>query len=395
MSFALAMKKFFLGLISLLLILFVAVNIVGAQEKQINLYFFWGDGCPHCESEREFLVQLSDKYPRLKVHSYEVWYDKTNYKYLDEIASRLEVNVSHVPFTVLGDEIYQGFNNSTISQSIENRVDYCSVNECPDSVSKIVGLSDTIPVKGDPITQEKKFTLPKITSLPIFTISLGLLDGFNPCAMWTLLFLISLLLGMKEQKKRWILGIAFILTSAFVYFLFMTAWLKLILFLGFIVWIRIFIGLVAVGGGGYNLREYFVNKNVVCKVTGGNKRQLFFENLRKIIGRKQFVLSLIGIIILAFVVNVVELVCSAGLPVVFTQVLSLSNLLPWQYYGYMLLYIFFFMLDDLFVFVVAMVTLQATGINTKYSRLSHLIGGIAMLIIGLLLIFKPELLMFG
>lgn len=245
----------------------------------------------------------------------------------------------------------------------------------------------TVPVFGEIKT--------KNLSLPLFTILLGALDGFNPCAMWTLLFLISLLLGMKDRKRMWILGSAFIVASASVYFLFMAAWLNLLLFIGFILWIRVIVGLVALAGGGYNLKEYFTNKEAGCKVTGTEKRQRVFEQLKKITQQKSFYLALGGIIILAFAVNLVELICSAGLPVVFTQVLALSNLAKWQYYAYMLLYIFIFMLDDLFVFFAAMLTLQMTGVTTKYTRLSHLIGGILMLIIGLLLIFKPEWLMFG
>jgi hypothetical protein len=53
------------------------------------------------------------------------------------------------------------------------------------------------------------------------------------------------------------------------------------------------------------------------------------------------------------------------------------------------------MLDDLIVFIISMVTLQVTGMTSKYSRFSHLIGGILMLILGALLILRPELLMFG
>ena len=120
-----------------------------------------------------------------------------------------------------------------------------------------------------------------------------------------------------------------------------------------------------------------------------------FSKLKKIIQEKHFLIALGGLIILAFAVNLVELICSAGLPAVYTQVLTLSNLSTWQYYSYLALYIFVFMLDDLFVFFAAMITLQFTGISGKYSRASHLIGGIVMLIIGILMIFKPELLMFG
>jgi threonine/homoserine/homoserine lactone efflux protein len=102
-----------------------------------------------------------------------------------------------------------------------------------------------------------------------------------------------------------------------------------------------------------------------------------------------------GLILLAFAVNLVELICSAGFPVIYLQILSLTPLPFWQYYLYLAFYIFVFMLDDTIVFVVAMITLQLMGVGTKYKRLSNLIGGVLMLILGLLLIFRPEALMFG
>jgi len=107
------------------------------------------------------------------------------------------------------------------------------------------------------------------------------------------------------------------------------------------------------------------------------------------------IIALLGVSALAFSVNLIELLCSAGLPVVFTQMLALNNLNAVQHYLYILLYIFFFMLDDVIVFIVSMLTLEAFGITTKYTKYSHLIGGILMLVIGALLIFRPEVLMFG
>ena len=165
--------------------------------------------------------------------------------------------------------------------------------------------------------------------------------------------------------------------------------------LGFIVWVRALIGLLALGGGGYNLKKFFTEKDSGCKVTGSEERQKFFQRLKSTVNENNFWIALIGIIILAFMVNLVELICSAGLPAVYTQVLALNNLTSWQYYLYILLYILFFMLDDLFVFFIAMATLEMTGVTTKYSRYSQLIGGTIMVVIGILLIFKPEWLMFG
>lgn len=403
-------KKLFkigFGLISLLLL----VGPAFAQEKSVNIYFFWAEGCPHCAHEKPFLEKLEEKYPEIKVHTYETWGNNENRKLLIEVGKKLNTNVSGVPFTVIGEKHFIGWlNEQTTGKEMENAVVCALKDGCRDVVGEILAPKQISPEKEKPCDceEDEKATIPeeldlplfgkinpKNLSLPVLTIILGGLDGFNPCAMWTLLFLISLLLGMEDKKRRWILGSAFIVSSAFVYFLFMAAWLNLLLFVGFIVWVRILIGLVAMGGGGYNLKEFIKNKDSGCKVTGGEKRQMVFEKLKGITHQKKFLIALGGIIVLAFAVNLVELICSAGLPVIFTQVLTMSHLAKWQYYIYMILYIFVFMLDDLFIFFSAMLTLEMTGISTKYSRLSHLIGGVLMLAVGLLLIFKPEFLMFG
>ncbi len=415
-------KKMFIVTTVLFLWLFSAADNTSAQlvasdsaesKNSVNIYFFYGDGCPHCADEKPFLEELNLKNKEVKIYSFEVWKSAKNRSLWTAVGKALKADVSGVPFTVVGDKVFIGYAEYLTKKQIEDRVSYCLTNDCPDSVAKIVGIDDsqvapkpTETVKNNGSTANgvipEKINFPllgdiktKNLSLPIFTVVLGALDGFNPCAMWTLLFLISLLLGMKDRKRMWILGIAFIFTSAFVYFLFMAAWLNLLLFIGFIVWVRVLVAAVALGGGGYSIREYFVNKNSGCKVTGDEKRKIVFEKLKNITQKKQFLIALGGIVLLAFAVNLVELICSAGLPVVFTQILALSGLTKMQYYSHMVLYIFVFMLDDLIVFFTAMITLQVTGLSTKYSRASHLIGGVLMVIIGLLLLFKPELLMFG
>jgi cytochrome c biogenesis protein CcdA len=200
---------------------------------------------------------------------------------------------------------------------------------------------------------------------------------------------------MEDRRRMWILGSAFIVTSAFVYFIFMVGWLNLIMFLGVNTWIKIAIGLVALIAGGYSLKEYMTNKKGGCKVEKSEKQKAVFNKLKNVTKKENFWVALFGIILLAFAVNLVELMCSAGFPAMYTQVLALSNLQSWQYYMYIGFYVFFFMLDDMIVFFTSMVALELTGITTKFDRASKLIGGILMVIIGLLLIFKPELLMFG
>jgi hypothetical protein len=232
-------------------------------------------------------------------------------------------------------------------------------------------------------------------TLPVLTVALGLLDGFNPCAMWTLLFLVSLLLGTKDRFKMWILGGLFILTSGFIYFLFMAAWLNFFLIIGYATIVRVLIGLTALGLGGYYVWTYWRDYKRGCLVEGDEKRQKTFNKLRDLTKNKSIWLAMGGIVLLAMAVNVVELLCSAGIPAIYTKALTLNSMPKWEYYLYLLGYIFFYMLDDMVVFIIAMVTLEMVGIKQSYAKYSHIIGGIIMLAIGILMLFKPELLMFS
>ncbi len=354
------------------------------------------------------MQEMQKVYPNLEIRSFEIYHNKENALLLQKIGKSLNVDVSGVPFSVISDKNFVGYAESITSEEIKSQIEKCNNSGCPDKIASIMNSKDENKKDSKQNTEsennekEKIINLPLIGkidaykfSLPILTIIMGFLDGFNPCAMWTLLFLISLLLGMKDRKRMWILGTAFIIASASVYFLFMSAWLNLILFLGFVIWVRILIGILALFGGGYSLKEFLFNKESGCKVANDESRQKVFQKLKATVGKNSFWLALGGIIALAFLVNLVELICSAGLPAVYTQVLALNELSKLQYYLYILLYIFFFMLDDLFIFFVAMITLEMTGISTKYSKYSQLIGGMIMLIIGILLIFKPQWLMFG
>lgn len=351
----------------------------------MDLYLFSAEGCAHCRDEKVFLEKMEDKYENISVYEFEITKSEKNRRIFQETLEKLGTKSNGVPFTVIGDKYFIGFGSEeTTGKLIEEAI----LDEISNGKNGFQDMGKIdLPILGE--VDAKKM------SLPVLTVIVGGLDGFNPCAMWVLVFLIGLLLGMKDRKRMWIFGSAFIISSSLVYFLFMSAWLNLFLFLGVILWVRLIIAGVAFFSGGYYLRDFYVNKEGECKVEGGGKKKKVFEKLREIIHERNFFLALAGIIMLAFAVNLVELICSAGLPAVYTQVLALSNLPAWQYYAYIFLYVFFFMLDDLAVFVLAMITLKHIGISGKYSRYSRLIGGILMLILGYLLIFHPQWLMFG
>ncbi|MCK5060953.1 hypothetical protein KAR28_00215 [Candidatus Parcubacteria bacterium] len=416
------MKKIFIVLI-FTFFLIINVNISQAGDD-IDLYFFYGDGCPHCEKEEKFLERLKKEKDNINIHYFETWQNRDNAKLLASVGQELGINVAGVPILFISDQAIIGYYNDKITgKQIKDLIAQYERDGCSNIVGSIIGVK-TIPgecvhscdlndsecihncgcsadqsqnannspdIIGVPFFGEIDV---KKVSLPILTFLLAAADGFNPCAMWVLMFLISLLLGIENRRRMWALGTVFILASGAVYFLFLSAWLNLFLFLGFVFWIRISIALVALASGFWHLKEAWDSREG-CKVTKSEKRKQVFYRLRALVVEKNFWIAIGGIIVLAAAVNLVELVCSAGLPAVYTSVLSLADLPVWQYYAYLLFYILIFMLDDLFIFVVAMTTLRIKAISSRYTKWSGWVGGIIMIVIGLLLLFKPGWIMFG
>jgi hypothetical protein len=192
----------------------------------------------------------------------------------------------------------------------------------------------------------------------------------------------------------WALGGAFLLASAGVYYVFMAAWLNLLLSFGALGWVRVAVGLAALAGGAYYISEFIRNPAMACKVTDPDQRQRLMDRMRGIVRERRFLMALIGIMTVAVAVNLIELLCSAGIPAVYAQVLALSAMPAWQHHLCLLLYVFVFMLDDVAVFAAAMLSLQAAGLTGRYARFSHLIGGGVLAGLGVLLVFRPEWLTF-
>lgn len=408
--------KYVKNVIFLLVVSLSFISFVFADEKNlVNIYLFYSDTCPHCESEQKLLNELKNKYDNIKIYKYEVGNDE-NSKLLENVAMLFDTRVTGVPFTVVGGKVYKGFSYENSKSKFMATIEYYSDNGYKDLVGEYIGnielpsyevvidneeeneeLSEYIEDYGNHVISVLGMNVEtKNLALPLVSILIGLVDGFNPCAMWVLLFLISMLIGMKNKKRMWSLGITFLLTSALIYLLFMVSWLNVATFLTSISFVRLLIGGVAIGGALFNLYGYFKNRKVEgCTVVDDKKRNKIFDRIKKFTHEENFFLAIIGVIALAASVNIVELACSAGLPVMFIEILSVNNLTLFEEIVYIGLYMLFFLLDDLIVFFVAMTTMQLSGFSTKYGKISKLVGGILLLLIGILLIFKPEWLMFN
>ena len=400
------MKK--IKILVLFLLLFIPFNIVKADT--IKAYLFYGSGCPHCADEEEFFDNYLIDNDEVELVKYEVWGSAENRLLLSKVQDKLNDHRSGVPFLVIGDNVILGFTDGTTDEIIKDTIkEELNNKKYEDIVDKVVknekiGNETETKKTKKPAKKPTSYTLPilgkvnaKNVSLPLLAVVLGLVDGFNPCAMWILIFLMTMLIGMKNKRKLILYGSVFLLTSGFFYFALMFTWLNVIATISLSLIFRIIIAVFALVAGAYNLYNYIksLKKDDGCTVTNTKQRKTIMTKIRKFTSEQNVLLALIGIVLLAIGVNFVELLCSAGLPVLFTEILSINKVNGAMGIVYNLIYIIFFMLDDFIIFFIAAKTMNIKVISTKYSKYSHLIAGIIMLIIGILLIFKPGWVMFN
>ena len=390
-----------------LFLFMIAICNIKAEDNLVNLYLFYSKTCPHCEEEIKMLDSIKDDYKNLRIYKYELSEDN-NSEIFKNVATLFDLNVSGVPFTIIGEKTFIGYGENSkktiigcieyyskhgyvdkVGQYLNKELPTYEINDYDTSIDEYLedygNYSFNIPIIGEVNT--------KTLTIPMIAVVMGFIDGFNPCAMWILLFLITMLISMKDRKKMWILGSTFLITSALIYFLIMLAWLNVAVLITKVNIIRSVIGFIAIIGGLYNIITTFKTSENGCNATDKKDRKKIMERIKKFTNEKSIWLSLIGVIALAISVNLIELACSAGLPVMFTQILVINDLSKIEYFIYIMVYIFFFLIDDLLIFIIAVSTMKVSGISVKYGKISKIVGGIILLLIGILLLLKPEWLM--
>ena len=228
--------------------------------------------------------------------------------------------------------------------------------------------------------------------LPLFTIALGLVDGFNPCAMWVLLFLLSILVNVRRRGRMILIAGTFVLVSGAVYFAFMAAWLNLFLLIGFARWLQLAIALLALAIGAIHIKDFFLLGKGISLSIGDSVKPTLYARVRSVLHAETLWAALAGVIVVAVMVNVVELLCTAGLPALYTQILSQQPMPGAHYYGYLLLYNIAYIADDTLMVTLAVVAMQRFKLQQRQGRWLKLISGLVVFALGLALLLAPDML---
>jgi hypothetical protein len=361
--------------------LLIASCLPAAREAQASnaapetdLEVFVRPGCPFCEEAKRFLGDLQRRRPELRVRIRDISQDAGALRELRGLAGRFGVQPIGVPaFYVRGRFIVGFLSPETTGKALESLLD--------EPLSAAERNVVEAPLFGRVNVHE--------LGLPLFTIVLGLLDGFNPCAMWVLLFLLSMLVNLQDRRKMFLIGGVFVAVSGLVYFAFMAAWLNLFLLIGLSRATQILLGAIAALIGTLNVKDFFAFGSGPSVGIPEAAKPGIYRQVRRVVRAENLIGALTSVVFLAILVNTVELLCTAGFPAIYTRVLTLYSLPAWTRYFYLGLYNLAYIADDSLILAVAVVTLSRQKLQGRGARWLKLVSGVAMLSLGLVLILRP------
>jgi hypothetical protein len=358
--------------------------LAGSDQPAADIEMFTREGCPFCAAALVFLEDLRRERPTLRIVVRDVQADPGALERLVALAEARGVPHLGVPAFHVAGELVIGFGGpETTGRQLRALLDRPRSGTAPRAGADDRDVETVeVPVLGRVSVRD--------VGLPAFTVVVGLLDGFNPCAMWVLLFVLSLLVNLRDRLRMLVLGGTFVLVSGLVYYAFMAAWLNLFLLVGVARPIEIVLGLAAATAGGLSVKDAFAPGRGLSLVIPATAKPGIYARVRAILAAGRLGPALAGVIALAILVNVVELLCTAGLPAVYTRILTLRELPLWQYYGYLALYNLAYVTDDGVMLAVAVVTLGRRKLQEGGGRWLKFVSGGVLLALGLTLIVRPQ-----
>ncbi|MBU5611769.1 glutaredoxin family protein [Geomonas azotofigens] len=347
-----------------------------------TLYFFWGEGCPHCAEAKPFLEQLRRSYPGLRVEATEVLTHRENIPLLMRMAKERGREATGVPVFIIGPHYFSGFSEGTPAQ-LEEAVKEALQHPARPAPKPRVTDRVTVPLLGE---------LDPRQSLPLFTVVIAALDSFNPCAFFVLFFLLSLLIHARSRRRMLLIGGVFVFVSGLLYFLFLAAWLNLFLVAGTLPAVTTAAGILALLIGLVNVKDFFLFRQGVTLGIPEGKKPRLFARMRLLLKAESLPSLLAGTGVLAVAANSYELLCTAGFPMVFTRALTLHRLTAPGYYSYLALYCLVYAVPLAAIVVIFTVTLGGKKLSEWQGRVLKLVSGLMMLGLGGVLLARPALL---
>lgn len=355
------------------------------QTLGVCIHAFLSFECPHCERIIPFLEKVADKY-NIGLEIYDVSID-TDQEIYNEFKKVYSLEYGGYPIVFIGNKFFLG--ESDICDYLESEIQYCMENECLCPVDKIRATTYTVPKSGDYIPEEQQIiTLPIINkeidlssmSLGVLTIAISFIDGFNPCSLWLLFFLLGILIIARSRIKMIIVGLTFLIVTALAYGLFISGIFSVFSYIQYIKQITYIVAGIALLFGLLNLKDYFWYKKGVSLTISDKYKPTIFKKIRNIMRPDSSIPQMvISTAIFALGITLVELPCTAGLPMVWSNILASRNIAFMNFLMLLALYLFVYLLIEIVILVIAIVTMHKFNFEEKHGRVLKLISGVIML----------------
>ena len=375
-----------------------------SQTPQADIEVFVRTGCPHCAEAEQFLARLQKEQAGLHIVIRDIVEDQIAFDRLKSLAENKHQNAVRVPAFWISGELIIGFSEQASSGTLIRQVLAKSSHqiqeltetdgscEAKDSLSCEPGSA----TKTQPQPQSfavtifgKHISLEEF-GLPIFTLVMGFLDGFNPCSFWVLILMISMLAPMKNRLRMLAIAGTFVAVEGIAYFVFMAAWMNLFLLIGMSRNSELLIAGIAILAGAINLKDFWAFGSGISLSIPASAKPDIYARIRAILQAENLLGAMIATIVLAVLVQIVELMCTSGFPALYTRILTLRNLDTLSYYSYLLLYNVAYMFDDVIILLIGIITLSQRRLQEKEGRWLKLISGLVMVVLGFYLLFADQ-----
>ena len=359
-----------------------------------DIEVFVREGCPHCAKAEAFLAELAREQPHLRISIRDVMQQPQALERLQQLA-RAHGGMARVPAVFVGGRLIIGFSEEVrsdqqIRAALAGRHDgaaaagsTCEADEAALGCARPAQAAQPEQFQLDFLG--RTLTLDDI-GLPAFALAMGLLDGFNPCSMWVLLLMISILAPLNDRRRMLAIAGTFVLVEGIAYFVFMAAWLNLFMLIGVSRASQIIVGVIAIVAGLINVKDCFAFGRGISLSIPERAKPGIYQRMRALLHAPTLTAAVVGAAVLALLVQVVEFMCTSGFPALFTRILTLRGLEPAAYYGYLLLYNAAYMVDDVIVLGIGVAMLSRHRLQEKQGRVLKLISGTVMIALGLYLL---------
>lgn len=395
------------------------------RMEPVVIYFFWGDGCPHCAAAKPFLADLAKRYPSVVIRDYEVWHHEANRDPFLKMTSKYGFEPTAVPTIFIGDRYWVGYAEDPYAREIESTVAVCVRDGCADAGA---GVIDPLPTQAQqpvtaPLVAVAKaatavtsasdapaaqaalapasaiFTLPFLgeidlgaQSLILSTALIAFIDGVNPCSLWVLSVLLALTIHTGSRKKVFVIGAVFLTVTSLVYVLFIAGLFTMFTVLDWVPWIQALVAIVALFFALINIKDYFWYKEGVPLTIADEKKPGLYKSMRRVLNAGDSMPALIGAaIVMSAGASLVEFSCTAGFPMLWTNLLAAQDVTALTFVLLLVLYMVIYQIDEIAIFAGAVIGLRASKLEEKEGRILKLFSGMLMFTLAIVMLVNPSL----